>query len=76
MKKLFIALGLLICCGGCTIIKIYSGNPPYYLVSTEVYLEKDSGDIDIDSIYINGGEPYLVIQHDGDLYDIGGRRIK
>ena len=44
MTKL-VKLSFLICLiinTGCTVIKIYSGNPPYYTSSTEVYFRADS----------------------------------
>ena len=41
MKKLVFLICLIINTG-CTIIKIYSGNPPYYTSSTEVYFRTDS----------------------------------
>lgn len=75
MKKIIILLIVLLT--GCTIVKFYSGNPPYYEIKTDIYLNKqDSDKVDIDSILINGGEPYLIIQNNGFLYDITGRRIK
>ena len=77
MKK----LGFLICLiinTGCTVIKIYSGNPPYYTSSTEVYFRTDSvssmeGTLqDSVKVMYNGR---MIIIRNGE-FDIVGRRIK
>ena len=77
MKKLVFLICLIINTG-CTIIKIYSGNPPYYTSSTEVYFRADStssitGTIqDSVKVMCNGK---MVIIRNGE-FDIEGRRIK
>ena len=77
MKKLVFIICLIINTG-CTIIKIYSGNPPYYTSSTEVYFRADSasnieGTIqDSVKVMCNGK---MVIIRNGE-FDIVGRKIK
>ena len=77
MKKLVFLICLIINTG-CTIIKIYSGNPPYYTSSTEVYFRTDStsniaGTIqDSVKVMCNGK---MVIIRNGE-FDIVGRKIK
>ena len=77
MKKLFFLICLIINTG-CTVIKIYSGNPPYYTSSTEVYFRADStsniaGTLqDSVKIMYNGR---MIIIRNGE-FDIVGRRIK
>ena len=77
MKKLVFLICLIINTG-CTIIKIYSGNPPYYTSSTEVYFRADStsniaGTIqDSVKVMCNGK---MVIIRNGE-FDIVGRKIK
>ena len=77
MKKLVFLICLIINTG-CTIIKIYSGNPPYYTSSTEVYFRTDStsniaGTLqDSVKVMYNGR---MVIIRDG-CFDIVGKKIK
>ena len=77
MKKLVFLICLIINTG-CTIIKIYSGNPPYYTSNTEVYFRTDStsnitGTIqDSVKVMYNGK---MVIIRNGE-FDIVGRKIK
>ena len=77
MKKLVFLICLIINTG-CTIIKIYSGNPPYYASSTEVYFRADStsniaGTLqDSVKVMCNGK---MVIIRNGE-FDIVGRKIK
>ena len=77
MKKLVFLICLIINTG-CTIIKIYSGNPPYYTSSTEVYFRTDStsniaGTMqDSVKVMCNGK---MVIIRNGE-FDIVGRKIK
>ena len=69
---------LFVIINGCTVIKIYSGNPPYYTSSTEVYFRADStsstaGTIqDSVKVMCNGK---MVIIRNGE-FDIVGRKIK
>lgn len=77
MKKLVFLICLIINTG-CTIIKIYSGNPPYYTSSTEVYFRTDStsniaGTIQ-DSVKVMCNGKIVVIRN-GE-FDIVGRKIK
>ena len=75
MKKLVFLICLIINTG-CTIIKIYSGNPPYYTSSTEVYFRTDStsniaGTLqDSVKVMYNGR---MVIIRDG-CFDIVGKK--
>lgn len=77
MKKLVFLICLIINTG-CTVIKIYSGNPPYYTSSTEVYFRTDTtssmeGTLqDSVKVMYNGR---MVIIRNGE-FDIVGRRIK
>lgn len=71
MKKLFFLICLIINTG-CTIIKIYSGNPPYYTSSTDIYFKNDSIKEDSVKIIYNGNQ---IIIRDGE-FDILGRKIK
>lgn len=77
MKKLVFLICLIINTG-CTVIKIYSGNPPYYTSSTEVYFRTDTtssmeGTLqDSVKLMYNGR---MVIIRNGE-FDIVGRRIK
>ena len=76
MKKIIILLIVLLT--GCTIVKFYSGNPPYYTSSTEVYFRADStssiaGTLqDSVKVMYNGK---MVIIRNGE-FDIVGRKIK
>ena len=77
MKKLVFLICLIINTG-CTIIKIYSGNPPYYTSSTEVYFRTDStsniaGTIQ-DSVKVMCNGKMVIIRNDE--FDIVGRKIK
>lgn len=77
MKKLVFLICLIINTG-CTVIKIYSGNPPYYTSSTEVYFRTDStsniaGTIQ-DSVKVMCNGKIVVIRN-GE-FDIVGRKIK
>ena len=58
---------------GCTVIKIYSSNPPYYTSSTDIYFKNDS--ILKDSIKVIYNENQIIIRDDGE-FDILGRKIK
>ena len=77
MKKLVFLIWLIINTG-CTVIKIYSGNPPYYTSSTEVYFRTDTtssmeGTLqDSVKVMYNGR---MIIIRNGE-FDIVGRRIK
>lgn len=77
MKKLVFLICLIINTG-CTVIKIYSGNPPYYTSSTEVYFRTDTtssmeGTLqDSVKVMYNGR---MIIIRNGE-FDIVGRRIK
>ena len=77
MKKLVFLICLIINTG-CTIIKIESGNPPYYTSSTEVYFRTDStsnmaGTIQ-DSVKVICNGKMVIISNDE--FDIVGRQIK
>ena len=77
MKKLVFLICLIINTG-CTIIKIYSGNPPYYTSSTEVFFRADStsniaGTIQ-DSVKIMYNDRMVIIRNGS--FDIEGRKIK
>ena len=52
MKKLYISacVFIFIVINSCTVIKIYSGNPPYYTSSTDIYFKNDS--IEKDSVKV------------------------
>ena len=77
MKKLVFLICLIINTG-CTVIKTYSGNPPYYTSSTEVYFRTDTtssmeGTLqDSVKVMYNGR---MIIIRNGE-FDIVGRRIK
>lgn len=75
MKKIlcismFILLFVII--NGCTVIKIYSGNPPYYTSSTDIYFKNDSIKEDSVKVIYNGNQ---IIIRDSE-FDILGRKIK
>ena len=77
MKKLVFLICLIINTG-CTIIKIYSGNPPYYTSSTEVYFRTDStsstaGTLQ-DGVKVMYNGRIVIVRDDG--FDIVGRKIK
>ena len=81
MKKILcisMFMFLFVIINGCTIIKIYSGNPPYYTSSTEVYFRADStssiaGTLqDSVKVMCNGK---MVIIRNGE-FDTVGRKIK
>ena len=63
---------LFVIINGCTVIKIYSGNPPYYTSSTDIYFKNDSIKEDSVKIIYNGNQ---IIIRDGE-FDILGRKIK
>lgn len=81
MKKILcisMFMFLFVIINGCTVIKIYSGNPPYYTSSTEVYFRTDStsniaGTIQ-DSVKVMCNGKMVVIRN-GE-FDIVGRKIK
>ena len=77
MNKLVFLICLIINTG-CTVIKIYSGNPPYYTSSTEVYFRADStsstaGTLQ-DSVKVMYNGRMVIIRDGG--FDMVGRRIK
>ena len=72
MKKLVFFILLIINTLGCTVIKIYSGNPPYYTSSTDIYFKNDSIKEDSVKVIYNGNQ---IIIRDGE-FDILGRKIK
>ena len=72
MKKLVFFILLIINTVGCTVIKIYSGNPPYYTSSTDIYFKNDSIKEDSVKVTHNGNQ---IIIRDGE-FDILGRKIK
>ena len=72
MKKLVFFILLIINTVGCTVIKIYSGNPPYYTSSTDIYFKNDSIKEDSVKVIYNGNQ---IIIRDGE-FDIVGRKIK
>ena len=72
MKKLVFFILLIINTVGCTVIKIYSGNPPYYTSSTGIYFKNDSIKEDSVKVIYNGNQ---IIIRDGE-FDILGRKIK
>lgn len=77
MKKLVFLICLIINTG-CTIIKIYSGNPPYYTSSTEVYFRTDStsniaGTLQDSVKVMYNGRMFII--RDG-CFDIVGKKIK
>ena len=77
MKKLVFLICLIINTG-CTVIKIYSGNPPYYTSSTEVFFRADStsniaGTIQ-DSVKVMYNGRMVIIRNGS--FDIVGRKIK
>ena len=77
MKKLVFLICLIINTG-CTIIKIYSGNPPHYTSSTEVYFRTDStsstaGTLQ-DGVKVMYNGRIVIVRDDG--FDIVGRKIK
>lgn len=72
MKKLVFFILLIINTVGCTVIKIYSGNPPYYTSSTDIYFKNDSIKEDSVKVIYNGNQ---IIIRDGE-FDILGRKIK
>lgn len=63
---------LFVIINGCTVIKIYSGNPPYYTSSTDIYFKNDSIKEDSVKVIYNGNQ---IIIRDGE-FDILGRKIK
>lgn len=67
---MFILLFVII--NGCTVIKIYSGNPPYYTSSTDIYFKNDSIKEDSVKVIYNGNQ---IIIRDSE-FDILGRKIK
>ena len=78
MKKLVFFILLIINTVGCTVIKIYSGNPPYYTSSTEVYFRTDStsniaGTIQDSVKVMYNGRMFII--RDG-CFDIVGKKIK
>ena len=78
MKKLVFFILLIINTVGCTVIKIYSGNPPYYTSSTEVYFRTDStsstaGTLQ-DGVKVMYNGRMVIVRDDG--FDIVGRKIK
>lgn len=75
MKKILYLMFvfLFIVTNGCTVIKIYSGNPPYYTSSTDIYFKNDS--IKKDSIKVIYNENQIIIMDDGE-FDTLGRKIK
>lgn len=75
MKKILcisMFMFLFVIINGCTIIKIYSGNPPYYTSSTDIYFKNDSIKEDSVKVIYNGNQ---IIIRDGE-FDILGRKIK
>lgn len=77
MKKLLFLICLLINTG-CTVIKIYSGNPPYYTSSTDIYFRSDStlntARTQQDSVKVVCDGKMIIIRN-GE-FDILGRKIK
>ena len=81
MKKILcisMFMFLFVIINGCTIIKIYSGNPPYYTSSTEVFFRADStsniaGTLQ-DSVKVMYNGRMVIIRDGG--FDIVGRKIK
>lgn len=75
MKKILYLMFvfLFIVISGCTVIKIYSGNPPYYASSTDIYFKNDS--TKKDSVKVIYNENQIIIRDDGE-FDILGRKIK
>ena len=63
---------LFVIINGCTVIKIYSGNPPYYTSSTDIYFKNDSIKEDSVKVIYNGNQ---IIIRDSE-FDILGRKIK
>lgn len=63
---------LFVIINGCTVIKIYSGNPPYYTSSTDIYFKNDSIKEDSVKVIYNGNQ---IIIRDGE-FDVLGRKIK
>lgn len=63
---------LFVIINGCTVIKIYSGNPPYYTSSTDIYFKNDSIKEDNVKVMYNGNQ--IIIRDGG--FDILGRKIK
>lgn len=75
MKKILyisVFMFLFVVINGCTIIKIYSGNPPYYTSSTDIYFKNDSIKEDSVKVIYNGNQ--IIIRDDE--FDILGRKIK
>ena len=76
MKKLIILFSLALICG-CTVIKIYTGTPPYYSTSTEILTNhKDTDSIDAVSVILENSGLRVILQDGNTLYDITGRKIK